>query len=111
MINFIWDGFTKDDLIKLNREKHPDIYGIVIVQCNNSIYVADIEWETKSSADRNGISINVYESNETHLHISLIDDVKTIVRAKNYRIFRERCEKEIKKVIEYNESQKRRCAS
>lgn len=111
MIKFIWDGFTEDDLMELNRDKLPDIYGIVIIKYSDSIYIADIEWETKSSADRNGISINVYESNENHLHVSWIDDLKTIVRAKKYQLFKKRCEKEIEKAVEYNESRKRRDVS
>lgn len=59
----------------------------------------DVQWETVSSYGRKGISLNVYRSNEDHLHCDWIEDVKEIVTATNYKHFQHRAEKLITELI------------
>lgn len=102
--HFMWNGFLEKDLKKLNSEKDNSIYGSILVEYDNQKYIIDVEWETKEDYDRNGISLNLYESNDEWQHCSLIVDLKTITRATNYQKFKCRVEKEIHEILENQET-------
>ena len=98
-LKFDWEYFIKEDLEQLNAEKSPDIYGSIIVTRGKKIFIVDVQWETVSSYGRRGISLNVYRSNEDHLHCDWIEDIKEIVTATNYKHFQHRAEKLITELI------------
>lgn len=98
-LKFDWEYFIKEDLEQLNTEKSPDIYGSIIVTRGKKIFIVDVQWETVSSYGRRGISLNVYRSNEDHLHCDWIEDIKEIVTATNYKHFQHRAEKLITELI------------
>lgn len=99
ILEFDWEHFMEEDLQQLNAEKNPDIYGGIIVTRGKEIFIVDVQWETVSSYGRKGISLNVYRSNEEHLHCDWIEDIKEIVTATNYKHFQHRAEKLITELI------------
>lgn len=99
ILEFDWEYFMEEDLQQLNAEKNPDIYGGIIVTRGKEIFIVDVQWETVSSYGRKGISLNVYRSNEDHLHCDWIEDIKKIVTATNYKHFQHRAEKLITELI------------
>lgn len=96
---FDWTGFSEKNLIEMNQEHEPDIYGFILLKYDGQLYVADIQWETIAAYDRRGISINLYHSNESWNHCGWICDIKEIVTATNYKRFQHRAEKEIIKIF------------
>lgn len=97
---FDWSDFQEENLQRMNDERMYDIYGCVFIQSEGKCYLADIQWETVWAVDRRGISINLYESNEGWYHSGWVDDIKSIVTAKNYELFKKRAEKEITERLE-----------
>lgn len=91
--------FLKKNLIEMNQEHEPDIYGFILLKYDGQLYIADIQWETIAAYDRRGISINLYHSNESWNHCGWICDIKEIVTATNYKRFQHRAEKEIIKIF------------
>ena len=57
---FDWTGFSEKNLIEMNQEHEPDIYGFILLKYDGQLYIADIQWETIAAYDRRGISINLY---------------------------------------------------
>lgn len=96
---FDWSGFQPKDLRTLNREKDPDVYGAIYITYKNQKFIADVQWKTKEADDRNGISINLYCSNDEGYHCDWIEDIHSIVTATNYERFKNRAEKEILSIL------------
>ena len=49
---FDWTGFSEKNLIEMNQEHEPDIYGFILLKYDGQLYIADIQWETIAAYDR-----------------------------------------------------------
>ena len=104
VLSFNWIDFSEEDFQRLKKELHPDIYGHIVVDHGNEKYLVDVEWETKGTCDRDGFSLNVYETNKSYCHEVWIDDLKCINDSKTYTRFVNRAQKAISECIKSWES-------
>lgn len=40
---FDWTGFSEKNLIEMNQEHEPDIYGFILLKYDGQLYIADIQ--------------------------------------------------------------------
>lgn len=92
---FAWDNFGEKELTLLNNKKNSDIYGCIYITDGMDTYIVDVEYETKEMYGRNGISLNVYESDSEGYHVCPIEEIKSITTATNYKRFKTRAENAI----------------
>lgn len=98
-----WEWFTSKYLETLNKEKNPDIYGNILIQKNGHSYIADIGWETKEAYDRNGISVDFYNSDDLHSHGTWLNDTKAIIIANDYTRLQKRIINEAERILDIEE--------
>ncbi len=97
--SFDWNCFSEKDFARLQREQNAEIYGCVKVIRNDKRYLVDIEWEAKYAYDRDGFSLNVYESDAEWNHLYPFSEDKSINFSKNYERFKRRAEKAILEML------------
>lgn len=97
--SFDWNCFSEKDFARLQREQNAEIYGCVKVIRNDKRYLVDIEWEAKYAYDRDGFSLNVYESDAEWNHVYPFGEDKSINFSKNYERFKRRAEKAILEML------------
>ena len=98
-MEFNWIDFTEENLEQLNKEGHPDMYGYIHVKDGVDRYLVDVECETKKMYGRDGISLNIYVTDENLHHLEPVYEAKDIITATNYKRFKTRAKKSIKREI------------
>lgn len=105
-LTFDWNDFKEKNFQRMMAEKNPDIYGHIFVQSAQREYIVDVQWETYESFDRNGVSLNLYETggDGMGMHGKWIDDIQTISFSKSYERLQRRAANAIRTAIKKYEA-------